>query len=149
MFSLCPSWGGGGGTTIWLTGGTPFPGPGGRGYPSQVKVGGGEVVPPPQVQEGRGGEKPPSQVPWGRGREYPFPGPGWVTGYPFSGPCGGWNRGYPLPRSGQGAGWGVPSSQVWGAREYAQLEQHSGYLLRGGRYASWTFLLIINYFMDY
>ena len=102
-------------------GGTPFPGgregtpsqAGGRGYPLPRW---GEGVPPSQV----GGGGTHSQV----GRGVPLPRQG--GGYPFPGR----GRGYLLPRWGEG--YPFPGRRSG----YPLLEQHSVYLLRGGRYAS-------------
>ena len=92
----------------------------GGGTPSQVRTG----VPPSQFR--MGGGYPYLRSGWGI-----FPIPVQNRGTP---PSAGW--GYPHPPL---AGWGIPPIQVpgqdWGGG-LPKLEQHSVYLLRGGRYAS-------------
>ena len=133
-----------GGYPIRLMGGTPSQFQGGA--PSQVQVGGypipgpggGGMGTPSQVQVG----EYPSQVQGG----YPIPGPG---GYPILGPGRGCPPGIP-PHLAGGRLPGVPPhlaggcppgvSPTWqgGARPGTPpyQEQHSMYLLHGGRYAS-------------
>ena len=99
---------------------------------SQVQVG----VPPFQVQVG---------VPtWG----YPFPGPGGTPsqvqagGTPFPGPV----RGLGVPPPGKGVS---PCAGQIPGLGYTLPEQHSVYLLRGGRYASCVHAGGLSCFTDF
>ena len=152
----------GGGTPSQVQmGGTPFPGAGGGGYPipgsgggyplprcrwggtpSQVQVGGYPIQGPGRGHPSRVPPTPSRgvhlpRVPPSRGRPPgvpPTPGRGCPSGVPPSRGCppgvppsrGAPAQGTPLPAGGARPGYPPPPQQ----------EQHSVYLLRGGRYVS-------------